>query len=276
MNQVRAAQSLSLTQSALSRQIKSLEDHLGVLLFERTSKGLCFTQEGELLYDFTKRSFSLLNEGLGRLVLNVERQTLVVSAARSFAERVLSARVGDFVELHPWIDVHIDVHRYFSDMDSSGADISIRLGDGNWDDHLQVRLTDDFLIPVCAPDRASFLANRSPGDILGCIFYINQERDYLERWNKENPNEAISGFNSILKFNDSSTLLAAVESGSGVAITRYSLVKNAIEQGRLVRLWHGSAHDHLNYYALCSHRTAHRRSTTLFLDWLGSVFDVDQ
>jgi len=81
LNQVRAAESLSLTQSALSRQIKALEDHLGVTLFERNSRGLKFTQEGELLYDFTRRSFELLNEGLGRLVLNVERQTLVVSAA---------------------------------------------------------------------------------------------------------------------------------------------------------------------------------------------------
>lgn len=276
LNQVRAAQSLSLTQSALSRQIKSLEDHLGVLLFERTSKGLCFTQEGELLYDHTKRSFSLLNEGLGRLVLNVERQTLVVSAARSFAERVLAARVGEFVELHPWIDVRIDIHRYFADMESSGADISIRLGDGNWDEHLHVRLTDDYLIPVCAPDRANFLAGRNPGNLLGCFFYVNQERDYLERWNKDNPDEKISGFNGMLKFNDSSTLLAAVESGSGVAITRYSLVKDAIERGRLVRLWLGSAHDGLNYYALRSQRTAHRRSTTLFLDWLGTVFDAAQ
>lgn len=274
LNQVRAAESLTLTQSALSRQIKSLEDHLGVVLFARTSKGLCFTQEGELLYDFTRRSFSLLNEGLSRLVLNVEQQTLVVSVARTFAERILAARLGNFVELHPWVDVRIDVHRYYADIESSGVDVSIRLGDGNWTNHHHIRLTEDLLIPVCAPSRASFLAGRNPGDILGCFFYTNQERDYLDFWNKSNPEAILTGFNGILKFNDSSTLLAAVESGSGVTVTRYSLAKDAIEQGRLVRLWHGTAHDGLNYYALRSHRTAHRLSTTLFMDWLQAVFDT--
>lgn len=272
LNQVRAAQSLSLTQSALSRQIKSLEDHLGVVLFERTSRGLNFTQEGELLYDYTKRSFSLLNEGISRLVLNIERQTLVISVARSFAERVLAPRLHAFLELHPWIDLHIDVHRYYADIESSGADVSIRLGDGNWPRHQPMQLTQDFVVAVCAPATAGFLEGRSPGDLTGCFLYVNQERDYRSLWNDRNPTEAIGNYSGVLKFNDSSTLMAALEAGMGVTLTRHCLVSDALHGGRLVRLWQTSMQDELNYYAICSQRTAHRRSTGLFIDWLREVF----
>lgn len=268
LNQVRAAESLALTQSALSRQIKALEDHLGVTLFERNSRGLKFTQEGELLYDFTRRSFELLNEGLGRLVLNVDRQTLVVSAARSYAERVLAPRIGAFVRAHPWIDVRIDVHRYYADIEASGADISVRLGDGNWPGYDALQLSDDGLIAVCAPVVAQALREAAPGDVAGHLVYRNVERDYVEQWNRCNPAAVFVNEYATLKFNDSATLLAALEAGAGVSVARVSLVADALAHGGLVRVWPGEARDELDYYAISAQRTAHRSSTVLFMDWL--------
>lgn len=268
LNQVRAAESLSLTQSALSRQIKALEDHLGVALFERNSRGLKFTQEGELLYDFTRRSFELLNEGLGRLVLDVERQTLVVSAARSYAERVLAPRLGDFVRAHPWIDVRIDVHRYYADIEASGADISVRLGDGNWPGYDALRLSEDGLIPVCAPAVAQALRGGEPGDVAGHLVFRNVERDYVEQWNRCNAQAAFVNEHAVLKFNDSTTLLSALEAGQGVTVARMSLVADALARGVLVRLWSGEARDDLDYYAISAQRTAHRSATVLFMEWL--------
>ncbi|WP_454689704.1 LysR substrate-binding domain-containing protein [Achromobacter aloeverae] len=268
LNQVRAAESLSLTQSALSRQIKALEDHLGVALFERNSRGLKFTQEGELLYDFTRRSFELLNEGLGRLVLDFERQTLVVSAARSYAERVLAPRLGDFVRAHPWIDVRIDVHRYYADIEASGADISVRLGDGNWPGYDALRLSEDGLIPVCAPAVAQALRGGRPGDVAGHLVFRNVERDYVEQWNRCNAQAAFVNEHAVLKFNDSTTLLSALEAGQGVTVARMSLVADALARGVLVRLWSGEARDDLDYYAISAQRTAHRSATVLFMEWL--------
>jgi DNA-binding transcriptional LysR family regulator len=268
LNQVRAAESLALTQSALSRQIKVLEDHLGVTLFERNSRGLRFTQEGELLYDFTRRAFEILNEGLGRLVLNVERQTLVVSAARSYAERVLAPRIGDFIHAHPWIDVRIDVHRYYADIEASGADISVRLGDGNWPGYDELQLSDDGLIPVCAPAVAEVLRERRPGDVSGHVVFRNVERDYVDQWNRSNAVAAFVNEHATLKFNDSATLLSALEAGTGVTVARSSLVANALARRGLVRLWSGEANDGLNYYAISARRAAHRSSTLLFMSWL--------
>lgn len=281
LNQVRAAEALSLTQSALSRQITGLEDHLGVTLFTRNARGLAFTQEGELLYDFTQRAFDLLNDGLGRLVLDKERQTLVVSAARSYAERVLAPRISSFIEMHPWIDVRVDIHRYYADIDSSGADISIRLGNGEWDGYEKLRLSDDRLIPVASPHVAQALAALRPGDLAGKLLLRNLERDYIAAWNDANPGEALAGSSMAVKFNDSATLLAALESGSGVTITRLSLVADALASGRLQRLWSGSAKDGLDYYAVCAPRALHKSTTTLFMQWLrrslpGSALSAEQ
>ena len=128
LNLVRAGEELHLTQGALSRQLKALEDHLGVSLFKRGPRGLAFTQEGEILYDYCQRAFDTLGTGLRHLSVVAERETLVVSVARSFAVRVLAPRIAGFVQAHPWVDLRIDIHRYFAHLDSSGADISIRLG----------------------------------------------------------------------------------------------------------------------------------------------------
>lgn len=275
LNLVRAAEELFQTQGALSRQLKALEEHVGVALFERGPRGLRFTQEGELLYDFTCRAFDLLGTGLHRLVLDVERQSLVVSAARSFAMRTLAPRLPAFVRAYPWIDLRIDVHRYFADLESSGADISIRLGFGDWPNYRTLRLTDDMLIPVCAPSVAETLAAAQPqGSLAGACFLRNVEREYLDEWNQESGHPILAEGAASLGFNDSATLLATAEAGMGVAVTRASLVEHALACGALVRPFPGEVRDGMDYYAVCSARSADKPASMLFLQWLRQVFPI--
>ncbi|WP_442596877.1 LysR substrate-binding domain-containing protein [Parapusillimonas sp. JC17] len=273
LNQVRAAEELCLTQSALSRQLKSLEEHLGVQLFERGPRGLRFTQEGELLYDFTSRAFALMGEGINRLGITTERHTLVVSVARGFAQRVLAPRLGEFVSAHPQIDLHIDIHRYYADLESSGADISIRLGVGDWDDYHSVKITDDALVPVCAPPIAERIKGREdiPDDI---IVLRNREREYLDTWMlhprvRRIPTEGRMS----LSFNDSATLISALESGVGIAVSRSSLVSDALESGSLVRPFEGEIKDGLDYYAVSSRRSRRNAVVSLFMQWLEAKFE---
>lgn len=272
LNLVRAAEDLCLTQSALSRQLKGLEAHLGVVLFERGPRGLRFTQEGELLYDFTTRAFSLMSEGIGRLGISPERSSLVVSVARSFAERVLASRLAEFSDRYPQIDLQIDVHRYFADLESSGADISIRLGRDDWTEYESVRLTDDRLFPVCAPAVGERIAGA--GEVAADIVLLrNQEREYLDAWNAGAAGGKIPmEGRRVICFNDSSTLLAALESGTGITVTRASLVGEALERGLLVRPFAESIHDAMHYHAVCAQRSSHKIAVRLFMDWLRAAF----
>ncbi|MDX3906952.1 MAG: LysR substrate-binding domain-containing protein [Pigmentiphaga sp.] len=266
LNLVRAAEELGITQGALSRQIRALEDHLGVRLFERHARGLRFTQEGELLYDFTQRGFETLGAGIGRLTLQAERQTLVLSVARSFALRVLIPRLAGFTDTHPHIHLSLDIHRYFADIASSGVDVSIRLGGGDWQDCHALRLTRDRIVPVCAPSIRDQL--RNPAARTRVPLLRNIERD--------DPSLQADGLGGILSgglridFNDSASMLAAAEASLGVAISRSSLVADAESAGRLVRLTSWEACDGQDYYAVCTERAYRKPAVKAFLDWVAS------
>lgn len=271
LNLVRAAAEMRITQGALSRQIKALEDHLGVRLFERRARGLGFTQEGELLYDFTSRAFETLGAGVSRLTLQTERQTLVLSVARSFALRVLVPRLARFAQEYPHIDLSLDIHRYFADIATSGLDVSIRLGAGDWRDCRAVRLTRDHLFPVCSPS----VRRRLEDPLLrGSVPLLrNVERDHAVCWSKIHASGIALGHTRI-DFNDSATMLLAAESGMGLAVSRTSLVATAIADERLVRPFAGDLQDGLDYYAVCTEHAMQKPSVRLFSEWLAQEFDT--
>lgn len=267
LNLVRAAEELGITQGALSRQIRALEDHLGVRLFERHARGLRFTQEGELLYDFTRRGFETLGAGIGRLTLRAERQTLVLSVARSFALRVLIPRLAGFTEAHPHIHLSLDIHRYFADIASSGVDVSVRLGGGDWPDCRALRLTRDCIVPVCTSAIREQL--RDPAARPRVPLLRNIERDDASL-RVEGLDELPHGDQRI-DFNDSASMLAAAEASLGVAISRSSLVADAESIGRLVRATSWEARDGLDYYAVCTERAYCKPAVKAFLDWVEGV-----
>jgi DNA-binding transcriptional LysR family regulator len=264
LNLVRAGEELHLTQGALSRQLKALEEHLGVALFKRGPRGLSFTQEGEILYDYSKRAFDTLRTGLRHLSVVAERETLVLSVARSFAVRVLASRIGSFVRANPWVNLRIDIHRYFADLESSGADISIRLGNGEWEGERIQALTDDAVWAVANPA----VAARPEG----APVLRNTERDYWDSWLAGgNPATALKDADT-LRFNDSATMLEAVNAGAGFCLTRASLVRDAVAAGSLVRLWDSELRDGLRYYALCAPRSSAKKTVDAFMRWLDAEF----
>ena len=130
LNLVRAADELGLTQGALSRQIRLLEDHVGVPLFVWLPRGLAFTEAGDILRNHCQHAFRELQEGIGTISGVRRRQSLVVAIARSYATRILSHRVASFVNLYPWIDLVLDGHRHLVDLAQNEADVAIRVGDG--------------------------------------------------------------------------------------------------------------------------------------------------
>jgi LysR family transcriptional regulator, glycine cleavage system transcriptional activator len=257
----------------LSRQLKALEKHLGVELFKRGPRGLSFTQEGELLYDYSRRAFDTLSTGLRRLSVDADRDALVVSVARSFASCVLSRRIGSFAKANPWIDLRIDVHRYFADMDSSGADISIRLGAGDWDGHRMLALTDDRVGAVCSPKLVRQYERLGASRVIKEGFLLrNVERDYWDQW-QDSGNQTIDLDDApTIRFNDSASMLELATSGAGLCLTRLCLVTDALANGTLKQLWGEHIHDGLRYYAVCSNRTIARRAVDLFMNWLASEF----
>jgi DNA-binding transcriptional LysR family regulator len=264
-NMVRAAAELGVTQGAVSRQIKALEDRLHEQLFHRTARGLTLTEAGDVLADYVARGFGQLEAGLYRIGQPRQRSTLVVTASRTFALRVLAPRIGGFVRQHPWIDLRIDSHRYFADLRRSDADVSIRTGDGTWPDHVVLPLSREVMFPVCAPALAT---GSDPAALLpGALLLHYAERPYWPDW------LAAAGLDRDLgragpRFGETAMALAAAEAGQGFAMSWGVLVAEALAEGRLVRPFAPVLDNGTGYYLVMTPPAAARSTVRLFCEWL--------
>lgn len=267
LNMVRAAVELGMTQGAVSRQIRALEDRLHEQLFRRGPRGLVLTEAGDLLSDYVVRGFSELSTGLYRIGQPRRRTTLAVSCSRTFALRVLAPRIGSFIRAHSWIDLRIDSHRYYTPLDRSDADLAIRLGDGkSWSEPVILPLTRETMFPVCAP---SLLRDPMPDPtsfLRGEVLLHYAERPYWMAWlHAAGLDPALGAVGP--RFDETALALAAAEAGQGVAMARNSHVAQAIAEGRLVRPF-GVVHDDGAGYFIATTALAQRRSTTqAFIGW---------
>lgn len=266
---LRAAKELGLTQGAVSRHVKNLEERLDAVLFKRGPRGLTLTEEGDLLADYVRRSLQELETGLARIGQPRQRTTLVVASARSFALRVLAPRLPDFARRYPWIDLRLDTHRYFADLGKSSADVAIRAGDGHWSEYSVERLTKDILFPVCAPALWSTGNSSEPEEdfLRRQLLYHYAERPYWPTWL-----QAV-GFDSAIgaigpSFGESSLMLAAAESGQGLAIGRASLVADALARGALVKPFAEGIDDGISYYLVKPKASVESTTIKAFSEWL--------
>ena len=146
-----AAADLNLSPSAVSRQIQSLEAHLGVTLFRRLNPGLEVTEEG-------LRYLETVNRVLGELrraqdALAVPRSgPLRVSALESFTESWLIPHLSDFERAHPGIELQVEATLRYADFERDPVDVAIRFGTGPWADLHSEPIVDLTYFPVCSPE----------------------------------------------------------------------------------------------------------------------------
>jgi DNA-binding transcriptional LysR family regulator len=267
LNVVRAAEELCITQGALSRQIQSLEQHLGVTLFIRTSRGLKFTEAGDNLWMSCRQAFAILEDGLGSVGAVKRRETLVVAVARSYATRCLAHRIGEFIEQHPWIEVRLDGHRHLADL-SSDADLAIRVGNGAWPGLHVESLGRDPVVPVAAPSVAERVGLEPPMEVIVRETMLNfTERDLWAVWSKVQ-GWAMPPPSRTVSFSETVMMLEAAEAGQGIAVARKSLVEESLKKGTLVALYAEPVDDGIGYYFCCVPEALGRRKVASFRDWL--------
>ena len=147
----KAADELFVTQAAVSHQIKSLEDFLGLKLFRRRNRSLLLTEEGQSYYLDIKEIFTSINEATRKLQARSAKGALTVSLPPSFAIQWLVPRLSGFNAAYPGIDVRIQAVDREEDKLADDVDVAIFYGRGNWTGLRTERLYAEFLLPVCAP-----------------------------------------------------------------------------------------------------------------------------
>jgi LysR family transcriptional regulator, regulator of gene expression of beta-lactamase len=154
LNFTRAALELRVSQTALSHQIKALEDRLGFALFRRLPRGVALTDEGAALVPVLHDAFERIGATLDRCVDGTFRDIVTIGVVATFATGWLMHQLPDFAALHPEIDLRMMTNNNRVDLAGEGLDFAIRFGDGAWHGVEAREIMPAPLTPMCSRDHA--------------------------------------------------------------------------------------------------------------------------
>lgn len=227
----RAALELNVTQTAVSAQVRQLEDRLGTPLFRRLPRGLALTDEGQALWPTLSDAFGRLGAAIGQFEGGRRREPLTVAAVGTFAIGWLLPRLDDFARTQPWVDLRLLTNNNRVDLAGEGLDCAIRWGDGAWHGTEAEPLLEAPLAPVCAPRLAARLDR--PAALARETLLRSYRADEWQRW------FAVAGCPAPLLrgpvFDSSLALAAGAAQGLGVALLPVALFAADLRAERLVQ-----------------------------------------
>lgn len=233
----RAATELHVTPAAVSQQMRSLEDRMGIQLFSRGPRGLTVTRPGREYATSIARALAEIEEATRTLGRPERSGRLNVATFNSFASLWLVPRLRSFRALYPEIDVRLNIGTALVDPLKDGIDVAIRFGAGEYPGCASRHLMDDVVFPVCAP---SLLAGRpiprDPNDLTSFPLIYDDGLVRGERslaWS-DWFDEAVPA--AFVHMPDGLLTLQAALQGEGVALVRRSTAADHLRAGRLVRL----------------------------------------
>ncbi len=234
----KAAAELFLTQSAVSRQIQTLEEQLGVRLFRRETRRLSLTQEGEVLYRAVAESLSRLAEVCAGLRAARRRPRVNVSAAVGIAALWLVPRLSFFQDIEPDVDVRLSADNRLVDLDHEDIDLALRYISPDKAPPEAVLLFEEEVFPVAAPALAARLPACLRAADLAELTLLAFEHSRQAPWLSWEPWLAGMGLanalpKAVLQFNQYDQLIRAAEDGRGIALGRGPLVAPMMADGRL-------------------------------------------
>lgn len=227
-----AAAELCVTPAAVSRQIRQLEEHLGLRLFLRQHRRIVLTDAGRRYHADIARLFSGLHRATAELGERSHRRQFVIKAPHSVAMRWLLPRLSGLHRDHPDIDVKLHTSVEPPDFEREDLDAAICMGDGHWRGLLSYKLMVNELLPVCTPAKRARL--RKPADLAREVLLHTLARpDYWEIWLRAAGVREIDVARG-LRYESSALAYEAALEGYGVAFAQKPLVQKELQEGRLV------------------------------------------
>jgi len=259
-NFARAAEELHLTHGAISRQIRQLEDELGVALFERRNRAVFLTEAGRTLQAAATQSMDLLAAAAERIRTPAQNVALTLSCEPTIAMRWLIPRLARFSALHPDIPLHLMAAGGPIDFSRGGVDVALRRNDFPFDARWHAReLAPERVGPVCRPDLA--------GTGLDAVqrLHTRTRPDAWQRWARSADITLVGGTD--VWYEHFYLSLQAAAAGLGCAIASELMATDELADGRLVAP-HGFVADGSAYYLLSPAPFEHDPRRRALFDWL--------
>ena len=269
----KAGEELFLTQSAISRQIKELEESLGVALFQRRHRALVLTEAGQQFYAASAQVLTTMRAATERLRAQTGKRSVSLTTTHSFAALWLIPRLAGFTRAHPGVDVRITAETRVQDLERDGLDIAIRHGPASLAGRNAVRLMGEKVFPVCSPQLLEKKPLDKPSDLKNHVLLQYDDPEGRHPWLHWKTWLEVEGIADLrpagtLSFSGYEQIIPAALAGHGVALGRTPLVKDLVSSGELVAPFRSTADPARAYYAILSPSAAARPEAIAFLEWL--------
>ncbi len=271
-NYTRAGEELHLTHSAISHQIRALEQRIGRKLFQREGRQMVLTDSGRLLAEEVRQALLALDRALqiGKVERHQAAQTLRVSASPSFASAWLVPRLAAFHQQHPHIDISLRSTHELSELDFGDVDVAIWYGRAGHKNFRYQRLLKEVVFPVCSPAFGASHPAITPRDLPRFPLLRFAHHGGWEPW------FAAAGIQQGEPqtgpvYDDPMHLLDAAAADQGIALARSCLVHSHLASGRLIRLFDITAPARGTYFSVSPFDTGKAAAITEFQDWLCAI-----
>ena len=265
-----AADELCITSTAVSHRIRALEEWLGVKLFNRLTRSLELTKEGEAYAPLVHEAFGLLTEASNALKQSNQGGDLLITSTMSFASNWLTPRLPSFYQHNDEYNISVEASDEAINLARSNIDVAIRYGEGGYDKlHSQMLFT-DLVTPVCSPSVAQAIT--SSIDLLQA-----PRLDY--RWTGFNDRDPswLKWFHAVGHlvdelphapvFSEEHMVLSEAIAGRGVGLVGIVAAADAIQSGALVCPF-ATALENRSYYFVCQPNCLHLQKVKTFRDWI--------
>ena len=264
----RAAEELGMTQTAVSYQIKLLEEHVGEQLFLRQPRQIVNTETAERMLPPVAKAFELLNEAVAS-ARQVSNQTLEIHSSPTFASHWLARNLGGFQLAHPHIAVRLLRVSKITDFNRDPADISIRWGVGPWTDnecHLLGRFT---YAPMLSPALLESAGGITEPRHLLRLPIIGAQQSSWRRWfataGLEAPDLSVHKRHNYV---EQDLCGNAALAGQGVAILNHVFYAEDLASGRLVAPFNHYCNDEIGIWLLYPHSRRNNPKIRAFREWI--------
>ncbi|MED5525239.1 MAG: transcriptional regulator GcvA [Pseudomonadota bacterium] len=266
---IAASQELHVTASAVSHQIKTLEEYLGVSLFSRSKRKVELTPAGEQYLTGIKHALDEIEVATQRLTANQEANVVQISVAPNFLTRWLMPRMGRFQELYPDVELQINASMGLIDFNRASTDMAVYFGNGEWDDIEVHFLRKVMLVPVCSP---RLLAGRmpleKPEDLRHqTLIYVSKRKYEWENWLHQAGVGHLKPKGS-MQISSGQLATAAAQESLGVALADSTLTSREIASGRLVVPFDIQLDTHKAFYLVYRKNRPLTAGMKAFKEWL--------
>jgi len=271
-----AAEELFLTASAVSHQVRNLEEFLGIDLFVRRTRALEFTDPGRKYFEFLDGMFARLEAETHQIRADYGRSVIRLCVPPFFASQLLLPKLSEFKSLMPDTDIQVTTQPSLMKVHPADADLSILLGAGDWPDLQTVPLFSRQIMTACAPELKKKFGFSSFSDLDGRTLIVHENRPRSwDNWAKAlkipSPKPG-----KVFRFDSMSAVVQAAVEGHGVAIVSWPLSESLFESGALVGALGDKVDTGETFYIARRADEQDREDVSKLVEWIVTEFQSDE